>query len=137
MKKTLSILGILGIVICQATPLQESIRIGKFTYKTKKDGIFLKDESYHCKTFTLYSQSGEPQAGLIIEAMRNDTLFVSGTYQIESSKFIAKNYYHYRYSHEPDSSVKTFVQNSKGKLELRSFIEFTGGVKNAIKLPNH
>ncbi|QHL87861.1 hypothetical protein GU926_10630 [Nibribacter ruber] len=137
MRKTLSTLGFLWIAICHATPLQDSIKIGKFTYKTKKAKVFLKDESYHCNWFSLYSQNGEHQAGLIIEAKRNDTLFVSGTYQIESNNFIAKNYYHFRHSHEPDSSVKTFVQNSKGKLELRSFIEFTDGVKNAIKLPNH
>lgn len=137
MRKTLSILGFLWFAVCQATPLQDSIRIGKFTYKTKKVKIFLKDESYHCDWFSLYSKSGEHQAGLLMEARRNDTLFVSGTYQIETNKFIAKNYYHYRHRHEPDSSVTTFVQNSKGKLELRSIIEFTGGVKNVIKLPNN
>ena len=133
MRNTLLILGFLWFTVCQAIPLQDSIRIGKFTYKTKKAKVFLKDESYHCKWFSLYSQSGEHQAGLLVEARRNDTLFISGTYKIDSNKIIAKNYYHYRHRHEPDSSVKTFVQNSKGKLELRAFIEFTGGVKDVIK----
>ena len=118
---------------CQATPLQESIRIGKFAYKTKKSIVFLKDESYNWKWLSLYSPDCEHQAGLLVEARRNDTLFVSGTYKIESNKFITKNYYYYRHRHEPDSSVRTFVQNSKGKLNLRSFIEYTDGVEKVVK----
>lgn len=133
MTKTLSILGCLTFIVCQATPLQDGIKIGKFTYKTKKSNVFLKDESYNCKWLSLYSSGGEHQAGLLFEARRNDTLFVSGTYMIESNKFITKNYYHFRNRHEPDSSVKIFVQNSKGKLDLRKFIEFTDGIEKVIK----
>lgn len=133
MTKTLLILGFLSFIVCQAAPLQEGVRIGRFSYKTKKSNVFLKDESYNCKWFSLYAPGGEHQAGLLVEATRNDTLFVSGTYRIESSKFITKNYYHYRHRHEPDSSVKTFVQNSAGKLVLQSFIEFTDGVEKVIK----
>jgi hypothetical protein len=120
-------------MVCQAAPLQDGIRIGKFMYKTKKSDVFLKDESYNCKWLSLYASDGEHQAGLLMEARRNDTLFVSGTYKIESNKFVTKNYYHYRHRHEPDSSVKTFVQNSNGKLEVRSFIEFSNGIEKVIK----
>jgi hypothetical protein len=120
-------------MLSQAAPLQDGIKIGNFTYTAKKSKVFLKDEFYDCKWLTLYSPSNEPQAGLLVEARRNDTLFVSGIYKIESNKFIVKNYYHHRHRHEPDSSVKTFVQNSKGRLELRSFIEFADGVEKVIK----
>jgi hypothetical protein len=133
MTKTLSIIGFLSFMVCQATPLQDGLRIGKFTYKTKRTDVFLKDESYNCKWLSLYTSGYEHQAGLLVEARRNDTLFVSGIYKIESNKFIVKNYYHYRHRNEPDSSVKTFVQNSKGKLNLRSFIEFADGVEKVIK----
>jgi len=133
MTKTLLTLAFFSFIVCQATPLQGGIRIGKFTYTTKKSNLFLKDESYNCKWLSLYASSGEHQAGLLVEARRNDTLFVSGTYKIESNKLIAKNYYHHRHRYEPDSSVRTFVQNSKGKLELRSYIKFTDGVEKVIK----
>ena len=134
MNKTLLILGLLLFVFCSATLLQDDIiRIGKYTYRTKKSTVFLKDESYHCKWMSLYSLNGEHQAGLLVEARRNDTLFVSGNYRIESNKFITKNYYHHRQSHEPDSAVKVFVQNAKGKLELRSFNEFTDGIVKNIR----
>ena len=133
MNNTLLILAFLSLIVCQVTPLQDGIRIGKFNYKIKKSNVFLKDESYDCKWLSLYTPNGEHQAGLLVEARRNDTLFVSGTYEVEFNKFIAKNYYQHRHRHEPDSSVKIFVQNTKGKLELRSFIEFTDGVEKVIK----
>ena len=133
MTKTILILGFLSFLLCQAAPLQDGIRIGRFAYKTKRSTVFLKDESYNCKWLSLYSPDGAYQAGLLVEARRNDTIFVSGTYKIESDKFITKNYYHYRHPHEPDSSVRVFVQNSKGQLNLRSFIEYTNGVEKVVK----
>jgi len=134
MNKTLLLFGVSLFSICSATSLQEEIiRIGKFSYKSKKSTVFLKDESYNCNWFSLYSLSGEHQAGLLVEAKRNDTLFVSGTYKIESNKFIVNNYYHHRHDHEPDSSVKIFVQNARGKLEVSSFIEYTDGIAKKIR----
>ena len=133
MYKTLLIFGFLSFSFYSATLLQDGIRIGKFTYKTKKSKVFLKDESYHCNWFSLYSPSGEHQAGLLVEAKRNDTLFVSGTYKIVANKFIVNNYYHHRHSHEPDSSVKIFVQNARGKLEVSSFIEYADGIAKKIR----
>lgn len=120
-------------MVGQAKPLQDGISIGKYVYKTKKTMVFLKDESYNCKWLSLYAPGGAHQAGLLVEARRNDTLFVSGTYKIDANKLITKNYYHHPHRHEPDSSIRTFVQNSKGKLTLRSFVEFTGGVEKIIK----
>ena len=70
---------------------------------------------------------------MLVEAKRNDTLFVTGTYKIESNRFIVNNYYHHRHSHEPDSSQKIFVQDTKGKLKLSSFIEFADGNVKRIK----
>jgi hypothetical protein len=133
MKRTLSIIGIVTLMVCQATSLQDDIRIGNYTYKIKRTENFLKDESYNCKWLSVLTPDDEPQAGLLVEARRNDTLFVSGIYKIDSNKFIVKNYYHHRHRHEPDSTIKTFVQNRKGKLELRSFIEFTDGKEKVIK----
>ncbi|WP_018479757.1 hypothetical protein [Pontibacter roseus] len=134
MNKTLFIFGFLSFGICSAAILQDGIiRIGKFAYKTKKSKVFLKDESYHCDWFSLYSPGDEHQAGLIVEAKRNDTLFVSGTYKIEPNEFIVTNYYHYRHSHEPDSSVKIFAQHAGGKLKLSSFIEYTDGIAKQIR----
>lgn len=134
MNKALLILVFLSFGLCSAALLQDGIiRIGKFTYKAKKSQLFLKDESYHCNWLSLYSPDGKHQAGLLVEARRNDTLFVSGTYKVEANKFITKNYYHHRHSHEPDSSVKVFVQNAKGKLELRSFNEFADGIVKKIR----
>lgn len=134
MNKILFMFGYLSFKLCSAAILQgEIIRIGKFTYEIKKSKTFLKDESYHCAWFSLYSQRGEHQAGLLVEARRNDTLFVSGTYRIESNKFIVNNYYHHRHRHEPDSSIKIFVQTARGKLEVRSFIEFTDGIAKKVR----
>lgn len=110
-------IAIISFSFCQGNYLiDDIIRIGKFTYTTKKSTEFLKGESYNCKWLSLFSKNGEHQAGLIVEAIRNDTLFVSGTYRIESNRFIVKNYYHFRHQHEPDSSIKIFVQDTRGKL---------------------
>jgi len=128
------LLSLLATGFIQATHLQdETIKIGKFSYKAKKSEVFLKDESYTCKWLSLYSFRGEHQAGLLLEGKRNDTLFVSGTYRVDSNRFITRNYYHYRHSFEPDSSIKVFVQNVRGKLELQSFVEYLDGKAKKIK----
>ena len=134
MKRTLLIISFLALGFVQAIKLpDEIIKIGKVSYKVKKETVISKDEWYTCKWLSLYSSAGQHQAGLIMEGRRNDTLFVSGTYKVDSNQFITKNYYHYRPRHEPDSSIKVFVQNSKGKLELKSFIKYFDGIANQIK----
>lgn len=68
-----------------------------------------------------------------MEARRDDTLFVSGTYQIESNRVTTKNYYHHRQRHEPDSAVTVFVQNARGELKLSSCIEYTDGEAKKVR----
>ena len=118
----------------QVEPYQDKIRIGQYSYTTKRSKVLLKDEWYQCNWLTLYSTTGRVQCGTLLDAKRNDTVFVTGTYTVQGNKFITRNYYHYRHAHEPDSSVKVFIQNSKGELKLATYTYYYNG--NAIdKLP--
>lgn len=128
MIKALLFTGFFCFGFIPATPFQEGIQIGKFTYKTKRASVFLKDESYNATFFSLYTLNGVHQAGVLLKAKRNDRLFISGNYSIDANKFITRNYYHIKQWYDPDSSMKVFVQDAKGKLELKTFVAYHDGV---------
>jgi hypothetical protein len=127
MIKILALFSFLFFAFLPANGGEDEIRIGQFIYKTKRTKVFLKDEGYNAVFYSLYTLNGVHQAGVLLEAKRNDSLFISGNYSVGSNKFITRNYYHIKQWYDPDSSMKVFVQNAKGKLELTSFVEYHDG----------
>ncbi|GAA4319985.1 hypothetical protein [Flaviaesturariibacter amylovorans] len=133
MAKSLFLLSSLALGLLAAVPGPPGrIRIGQYTYAVKKSKGYLKDEWYRCSYLTFHGKRDELQAGILMEARRNDSIFVTGVYEARKDRLLLRNYYHYPHQHEPDSSVRVFVQEAGGRLRLRLFTEFRDGVARQV-----
>jgi hypothetical protein len=126
MKILLTISGI-AVAVLLFGQLNNQIRIGKFTYRLKKEYVFLKDDGLHSTFQSVYTLKGSHQAGFIIEAKKNDSIFIKGNYTISGNKLTTREYYHFNQSYRPDSVIKTFTQQSNGTLKLKSYLEYKAG----------
>lgn len=116
---------------------QQTETINGIKFKVTIQRLFLKDE----KLFAVYKNyldtKGNFQFGHILEAKRNDSLFITGKLKIDKDgKIVCTENYNYGNLFLKDSIQRIYRINKKNKTELKEYKEFYQGLLIKDFLPD-
>lgn len=105
---------------------QNKVLINKKNYNLTENKTFLKDYNLMVTFRQFKNSKGVFQFGFALESKRNDSLFISGSMKIMDTEIICSEKYYFDYF-EKDSIIRTFRQDKKGTIKLKSYKEYKNG----------
>jgi hypothetical protein len=124
--------GILVVVIlCSFFNVRQSflkkINIGKYSYSIYRESCYLHDNRWNVEYFVVYKTGARRTlCSAFLDAKRNDSVFISGSYVVCSNRLeFIEHYYYNKIANSTDSIKKTFYPDKTGKLILKQSIIFT------------
>lgn len=108
---------------------QQTETINGVKFKVTIQRLFLKEEKLFAVYRSYLDSKGNFQFGHILEAKRNDSLFIKGKLKLDKSgKIVCTEKYNYGNLFFKDSIQRIYRINKKKKAELKEYKEFYKGL---------